>query len=91
MAFRAWKNFHQTNQAEAVAAEAVRERDALHSRYQKEIDQLKHQSIRDLEFEREHFNISITYTRFATQIVFKNVMRCFAVTLPVYNEKTLAR
>jgi hypothetical protein len=64
MSFRAWKNLHQTKQAEAAAAEAVRDKDALHSHYQEEINRLKHQSTRDLEFEREHFNISIAYACF---------------------------
>ncbi len=60
MSFRAWKNLHQTKQAQAEAAEAIRQRNELELHYQQEIDRLKHQSTRDLELEREQFNISIT-------------------------------
>jgi hypothetical protein len=57
--FRAWKNLLATRKAQHAASEALREKDALKSHYQIEIDRLKHQSTRDLEFEREQFNISI--------------------------------
>jgi hypothetical protein len=58
--FQLWKNHHKAKNAQAEAAEAVRKKIELELHYQKEIDQLKKLSMRDLELEREQFNLSIT-------------------------------